>query len=153
MICLSKFSQINYLFVSKLLYFSQERNKFHVLYFNEIFERGHLWFMDVYVLYFWQLFFRRTQASSPIPSAAERTRTLNVTRDDQGFGLTLSGDRPVSVQTVRPGGAAHRAGIREKDVIVKVNGAHVTQSTHTEVVDLIAGKLVLILFFQFSCLR
>ena len=98
-------------------------------------------------------FFRRTQASSPIPSAAERTRTLNVTRDDQGFGLTLSGDRPVSVQTVRPGGAAHRAGIREKDVIVKVNGAHVTQSTHTEVVDLIAGKRVVILFFQFSCSR
>ena len=98
-------------------------------------------------------FFRRTQASSPIPSAAERTRTLNVTRDDQGFGLTLSGDRPVSVQTVRPGGAAHRAGIREKDVIVKVNGAHVTQSTHTEVVDLIAGKRVLILFFQFSFSR
>ena len=98
-------------------------------------------------------FFRRTQASSPIPSAAERTRTLNVTRDDQGFGLTLSGDRPVSVQTVRPGGAAHRAGIREKDVIVKVNGAHVTQSTHTEVVDLIAGKRVVILFFQFSFSR
>ena len=57
------------------------------------------------------------------------------------------------MQTVRPGGAAHRAGIREKDVIVKVNGAHVTQSTHTEVVDLIAGKRVLILFFQFSFSR
>ena len=55
--------------------------------------------------------------------------------------MTLSGDRPVSVQTVRPGGAADRSGIREKDVIVKVNGTHVTQSTHTEVVDLIAGKL------------
>ena len=65
-------------------------------------------------------------------------------RDDQnGYGLTLSGDRPVSVQTVRPGGAADRAGVREKDVIVKVNGAHVTQSTHTEVVDLISGKPLL----------
>ena len=62
-------------------------------------------------------------------------------RDDQnGYGLTLSGDRPVSVQTVRPGGAADRAGVREKDVIVKVNGASVTKSTHTEVVDLISGK-------------
>ena len=57
--------------------------------------------------------------------------------------MTLSGDRPVSVQTVRPGGAADRSGIREKDVIVKVNGTHVTQSTHTEVVDLIAGKQTL----------
>ena len=65
-------------------------------------------------------------------------------RDDQnGYGLTLSGDRPVSVQTVRPGGAADRAGVREKDVIVKVNGAHVTQSTHTEVVDLISSKPLL----------
>ena len=71
--------------------------------------------------------------------------------------MTLSGDRPVSVQTVRPGGAADRSGIREKDVIVKVNGTHVTQSTHTEVVDLIAGKLNLnfraenILSFKISC--
>ena len=82
--------------------------------------------------------FRRSKAASP---SSERTRTLIVNRDDQnGYGLTLSGDRPVSVQTVRPGGAADRAGVREKDVIVKVNGAHVTQSTHTEVVDLISGK-------------
>ena len=71
--------------------------------------------------------------------------------------MTLSGDRPVSVQTVRPGGAADRSGIREKDVIVKVNGTHVTQSTHTEVVDLIAGKLNLnfrakiYLSFKISC--
>ena len=71
--------------------------------------------------------------------------------------MTLSGDRPVSVQTVRPGGAADRSGIREKDVIVKVNGTHVTQSTHTEVVDLIAGKLNLnfnakiFFLFKISC--
>ena len=85
--------------------------------------------------------FRRSKAASP---SSERTRTLIVNRDDQnGYGLTLSGDRPVSVQTVRPGGAADRAGVREKDVIVKVNGAHVTQSTHTEVVDLISGKPLL----------
>ena len=83
--------------------------------------------------------FRRSKTASPT-STSERTRTLIVNRDEQsGFGLTLSGDRPVSVQTVRHGGAAGRAGIREKDVIVKVNGTHVTQSTHTEVVDLIAG--------------
>ena len=61
--------------------------------------------------------------------------------------MTLSGDRPVSVQTVRSGGAADRSGIREKDVIVKVNGTHVTQSTHTEVVDMIAGKQT---YFEFS---
>ena len=90
--------------------------------------------------------FRRSKAASP---SSERTRTLIVNRDDQnGYGLTLSGDRPVSVQTVRPGGAADRAGVREKDVIVKVNGAHVTQSTHTEVVDLISGKPLLYLMIK-----
>ena len=87
---------------------------------------------------------RPAKASSSPSSTTERTRTLIVNRDEQsGFGLTLSGDRPVSVQTVRSGGAADRSGIREKDVIVKVNGTHVTQSTHTEVVDLIAGKQTL----------
>ena len=86
--------------------------------------------------------FRRPKATSPTLTS-ERTRTLIVNRDEQsGFGLTLSGDRPVSVQTVRPGGAADRAGVREKDVIVKVNGGRVTQSTHTEVVDLISGRLM-----------
>ena len=49
----------------------------------------------------------------------------------------------MSVQTVKPGGPADRAGIREKDVIVKVNGLHVTQSTHTEVVELISGRKLL----------
>ena len=91
---------------------------------------------------------RPAKASSSPSSTTERTRTLIVNRDEQsGFGLTLSGDRPVSVQTVRSGGAADRSGIREKDVIVKVNGTHVTQSTHTEVVDMIAGKQT---YFDFS---
>lgn len=83
-------------------------------------------------------------------SVPDRTRTLIVSRDEAtGYGLTLSGDRPVFVQTVRPGGAADRAGVREKDVIVKVNGARVTQSTHTEVVDLIsASKYVALTVIQ-----
>ena len=49
------------------------------------------------------------------------------------------------MQTVRPGGAADRAGIQQQDVIVKVNGTHVTQSTHGEVVELIAGRTTFIL--------
>ena len=95
---------------------------------------------------------KRPKAASPSTTTTERTRTLIVNRDEQsGFGLTLSGDRPVSVQIVRSGGAADRAGIREKDVIVKVDGTHVTQSTHTEVVDLIAGKTVRILVPKLLC--
>lgn len=79
---------------------------------------------------------------SSSPAAAGRTRTLIVTRDPvSGFGLTLSGDQPVSVQTVRPGGAADRAGVRENDIIVKVNGQMVvTDHAHSEVVKMIMGK-------------
>uniref|UniRef100_A0A8C4UZW3 Rho guanine nucleotide exchange factor 11 n=1 Tax=Falco tinnunculus TaxID=100819 RepID=A0A8C4UZW3_FALTI len=54
-----------------------------------------------------------------------------------GFGFTVSGDRVVLVQSVRPGGAAMRAGVQEGDRIVKVNGTMVTNSSHLEVVKLI----------------
>ncbi len=49
-----------------------------------------------------------------------------VLRDGLGYGLTLSGDQPVFVQTVRPGGAAERAGVREGDVILRVDGRRVS---------------------------
>lgn len=61
-------------------------------------------------------------------------------KDQHGYGLTLSGDQPVSVQTVKPGGAAERAGIRENDVILKVNGKRVTGASHDDVVELIQGE-------------
>ena len=54
-----------------------------------------------------------------------------------GYGLTLSGDKPCRVQTVRAGGASDKAGVREGDVIIKVNGQQVTESLHGEVVKLI----------------
>jgi hypothetical protein len=67
----------------------------------------------------------------------EKSRTLIVHKDEGGYGLTLSGDKPTRVQTVRVGGASHRAGVREGDVIIKVNGQQVTESSHGEVVKLI----------------
>ena len=75
----------------------------------------------------------------PIPG---KTRTLIVSRDPvTGYGLTLSGDQPVFVQTVKPGGAADRAGVKENDLILKVNGqAVVTDASHNEVVSMIQGK-------------
>ena len=65
-----------------------------------------------------------------------------VHKDALGYGLTLSGDKPVFVQTVRPGGAAFRAGIRENDVIIRVNGVRVTESNHNEVVKQIQGEVL-----------
>ncbi len=61
---------------------------------------------------------------------APRSRTLVVLRDGLGYGLTLSGDQPVFVQTVRPGGAAERAGVREGDVILRVDGRRVRISIY-----------------------
>ncbi|KAM4690215.1 rho guanine nucleotide exchange factor 11 [Rhinophrynus dorsalis] len=64
-------------------------------------------------------------------------RCVIVQRDQNGFGFTVSGDRIVLVQSVRPGGAAMRAGVQEGDRIVKVNGTLVANSSHLEVVKLI----------------
>ena len=66
-------------------------------------------------------------------------RTVIVTKDVDGFGLTVSGDHPVFVQTVRPEGSASRAGVRQGDRILKVNGTTVTASNHLEVVKLISS--------------
>ncbi|ODM89608.1 Rho guanine nucleotide exchange factor 12, partial [Orchesella cincta] len=65
------------------------------------------------------------------------TRAVIVHRDDNGYGLTVSGDNPVNVQTIKKDGAADRAGIREGDIILKVNGTLVEHMNHTEVVNLI----------------
>uniref|UniRef100_K7G2R5 Rho guanine nucleotide exchange factor 11 n=1 Tax=Pelodiscus sinensis TaxID=13735 RepID=K7G2R5_PELSI len=64
-------------------------------------------------------------------------RCVIIQKDQHGFGFTVSGDRIVLVQSVRPGGAAMEAGVQEGDRIVKVNGTMVTNSSHLEVVKLI----------------
>ena len=89
-------------------------------------------------------------SASEAAAPEEGTRTVVVSRDPvTGYGLTLGGEQPVYVQTVRPGGASDRAGIRENDVIVKVNSRRVvTEATHHEVVHMIQGVHV----FQSACL-
>ncbi|KAM3869008.1 rho guanine nucleotide exchange factor 12 [Diretmus argenteus] len=64
-------------------------------------------------------------------------RCVIIQRDENGFGLTVSGDNPVFVQLVKEDGAAMRAGVQTGDRIIKVNGTLVTQSNHIEVVKLI----------------
>ncbi|XP_029142309.1 rho guanine nucleotide exchange factor 11 [Protobothrops mucrosquamatus] len=64
-------------------------------------------------------------------------RCVIIQKDEHGFGFTVSGDRIVLVQSVRPGGAAMKAGVQEGDRIVKVNGTVVTNTSHLEVVKLI----------------
>ncbi|GAB6027465.1 hypothetical protein CHUAL_001722 [Chamberlinius hualienensis] len=64
-------------------------------------------------------------------------RCVIIQRDERGYGLTVSGDNPVFVQSVKDDGAAARAGVQRGDRIIKVNGTLVTQSNHVEVVKLI----------------
>nr|XP_060614222.1 rho guanine nucleotide exchange factor 11 isoform X2 [Anolis sagrei ordinatus] len=85
---------------------------------------------------------RRSPGHHRQPSDASETtglvqRCVIIQKDQHGFGFTVSGDRIVLVQSVRPGGAAMRAGVQEGDRIVKVNGTMVTNSSHLEVVKLI----------------
>jgi S1-C subfamily serine protease len=47
-------------------------------------------------------------------------KNVIIQRDRYGYGLTVSGDNPVFVLSVREGGAAHRAGINTNDQIIKV---------------------------------
>ncbi|KAM8769368.1 rho guanine nucleotide exchange factor 12 isoform 4-T5 [Acanthopagrus schlegelii] len=64
-------------------------------------------------------------------------RCVIIQKDENGFGLTVSGDNPVFVQLVKEDGAAMRAGVQTGDRIIKVNGTLVTRSNHIEVVKLI----------------
>ncbi|KAG5324046.1 ARHGC factor, partial [Pseudoatta argentina] len=82
-------------------------------------------------------------AIEPAPIA-----TLVVYKDDAGFGMKVSGDNPVYVQSVKEGGAAARAGLHAGDKIIKVNGVNVMQSTHTDVVQLINSILECIFFLN-----
>ncbi|KAM9000274.1 rho guanine nucleotide exchange factor 11 isoform 9-T11 [Sarcophilus harrisii] len=77
------------------------------------------------------------QSSDPCETTGLVQRCVIIQKDQHGFGFTVSGDRIVLVQSVRPGGAAMKAGVKEGDRIIKVNGTMVTNSSHLEVVKLI----------------
>ncbi|XP_071095641.1 rho guanine nucleotide exchange factor 11-like isoform X10 [Haliotis cracherodii] len=64
-------------------------------------------------------------------------RCVIIQRDEKGYGLTVSGDNPVFVQSVKADGAAARAGVQQHDRIIKVNGTLVTSRNHIDVVKLI----------------
>ncbi|KAJ8034924.1 Rho guanine nucleotide exchange factor 12 [Holothuria leucospilota] len=46
-------------------------------------------------------------------------RCVIVQRDQRGYGLTVSGDNPVRIQSVKLNGAASKAGVQEGDTIIK----------------------------------
>ncbi|KRZ18020.1 Rho guanine nucleotide exchange factor 12, partial [Trichinella zimbabwensis] len=65
-------------------------------------------------------------------------RNVLIKRDENGYGLTVCGNNPVFVQSVRDGSAAAKAGVHVGECIIKVNGVTVTSLDHLEVVKLIS---------------
>ena len=52
-------------------------------------------------------------------------RLVQIDKSRKGFGFTLSGSSPVFVQTIDHEGDAARAGLREGDHILEINGLNV----------------------------
>lgn len=74
------------------------------------------------------------------PTNGDRTKPLIlelvINKDRNGYGMKVSGENPVYVDSVKDGGAAHRAGLHAADMILRVNSIHVRFSSHAEVVQL-----------------
>ncbi|XP_041986036.1 rho guanine nucleotide exchange factor 11 isoform X5 [Aricia agestis] len=76
-------------------------------------------------------------ATSP---GADNLLTVTVARDEHGYGMKVSGDNPVYVQSVKEHGAAWRAGLRSGDRILRVDSVPVHHHTHQQVVQLIRAN-------------
>ncbi|XP_037917502.1 uncharacterized protein LOC119655610 isoform X4 [Hermetia illucens] len=95
----------------------------------------------------------QTQTPSPIEQKAllaPQVLSLTIHKDSNGYGMKVSGDNPVFVESVKAGGAAQKAGLIAGDMILKVNGVEVRLEKHTTVVQLIKSRLVVELTVQRS---
>lgn len=78
------------------------------------------------------------------------TIELTIHKDAAGYGMKVSGDNPVFVESVKPGQAAHNAGLLAGDMILKVNGTAVRVASHLDVVKLIKASEIVKLTIQRS---
>ncbi|CAH0718344.1 unnamed protein product, partial [Brenthis ino] len=74
------------------------------------------------------------------PGGEDLHLTVTVVRDEHGYGMKVSGDNPVYVQSVKEHGAAWRAGLRAGDRILKVDSVPVQFHTHQQVVHMIRAN-------------
>ncbi|KAI6215334.1 PDZ domain-containing protein [Aphelenchoides besseyi] len=77
-------------------------------------------------------------------------RCVVVAKQQDGYGLLVTGEHPVYVESVKPEGAAARAGVRQGDQIVKINGMPVSSSNHYEVLRMISGWLSCLCVYYFD---
>ncbi|XP_051905005.1 delphilin isoform X4 [Hippocampus zosterae] len=67
-------------------------------------------------------------------------RTVRVCRGNMSFGFTLRGHAPVWIDSVIPGGAADKAGLKPGDRILFLNGLDMRTSSHEKVVSMLQGS-------------
>lgn len=77
-----------------------------------------------------------TSGSNGSEKPKQQFLELIIHKDKNGYGMKVSGENPVYVDSVKDGGAAYRAGLNAGDMILFVNGHKVRSSTHAEVVHL-----------------
>ena len=73
-------------------------------------------------------------------------RIVKIARSRTGYGFTISGQHPCSLNGITAGSSADRAGLKTGDLLITVNGLDVSQSSHDDVVRLVGssdGVLVL----------
>lgn len=69
-----------------------------------------------------------------------RLRTVELFRKRGGFGFTLSSQGPCVLRCILAGSTAHKAGLKQGDELIEVNGVSVEQETHEDVVNLISSS-------------
>ncbi|XP_054614896.1 delphilin isoform X4 [Dunckerocampus dactyliophorus] len=67
-------------------------------------------------------------------------RTVRVCKGNMSFGFTLRGHAPVWIDSVIPGSAADKAGLKPGDRILFLNGLDMRTSSHEKVVSMLQGS-------------
>lgn len=66
-------------------------------------------------------------------------RMVEVSRGQNGFGFTISGQQPCILSCIVPGSPADQAGLRAGDYLVAVSNHNASKLLHDDVVQLIGG--------------
>ncbi|XP_038064634.1 delphilin-like isoform X2 [Patiria miniata] len=67
-------------------------------------------------------------------------RVIQIDRRGGSFGFMLVGHSPVMIESIDPGGAAEKAGLRPGERIMRLNGLDVRRKTHDELILLLKGS-------------
>lgn len=90
--------------------------------------------------------------TSPSSGNGERPKPkileLVINKDRNGYGMKVSGQNPVFVDSVKEGGAAFHAGLQPADMILRVNGQNVRFASHADVVQLMKATQIVELTVQ-----